>query len=59
VKASATKQGRTTVSARLILERCWTGDPEHFGTDAKVLESTKQQFQELTKQLTGEVAISD
>ena len=55
VKASATKQGRVTVSARLILERCWTGDPEHFGTDAKVLESTKQQFQ----QLTGHVASSD
>ncbi len=59
VKASATKQGRVTVSARLILERCWTGDPEHFGTDAKVLESTKQQFQQLTKQLTGHVAPSD
>ena len=59
VKASATKQGRVTVSARLILERCWTGDPEHFGTDAKVLESTKQQFQQLTKQLTGHVASSD
>jgi len=59
VKASATKQGRVTVSARLILERCWTGDPEHFGTDEKVLESTKQQFQQLTKQLTGHVASSD
>ena len=59
VKASATKQGRVTVSARLILERCWTGDPEHFGTDEKVLECTKQQFQQLTKQLTGHVASSD
>ena len=59
VKAAATKQGRVTVSARLILERCFTGDPEHFGTDTKVLESTKKQFIELTKQLTGEVAIND
>ncbi|MAI73073.1 MAG: beta-hydroxyacyl-ACP dehydratase [Rhodopirellula sp.] len=59
VKASATKQGRVTVSARLILERCFTGDPEHFGTDAKVLESTKEQFLELTKQLTEQVVLSD
>ena len=59
VKAAATKQGRVTVSARLILERCFTGDPEHFGTDTKVLESTKKQFIELTKQLTEQVVLSD
>jgi len=59
LKASATKEGRVTVSARLILERCTTGDPAHFGTDAKVLSSTKEQFQELTEQLTQQVAISD
>jgi 3-hydroxyacyl-[acyl-carrier-protein] dehydratase len=59
LKAFATKQGRVTVSAKLILERCTTGDPAHFGTDAKVLRSTKEQFQELTEQLTEQVAISD
>ena len=59
VKASATKQGRVTVSARLILERCFTGDPEHFGTDAKVLESTKKQYMELTKQLSEQVVLKD
>ena len=32
---------------------------EHFGTDAKVMKSTKQQFMELTKQLTEQVALSD
>ncbi|MDE0865441.1 MAG: beta-hydroxyacyl-ACP dehydratase [Rubripirellula sp.] len=59
LKASATKQGRITVSARLILERCTTGDPAHFGTDAKVLRSTKEQFQVLTEQLTEQVTLGD
>jgi len=59
LKASATKQGRITVSALLILERCTTGDPAHFGTDAKVLRSTKEQFQVLTEQLTEQVTLGD
>ena len=47
VKATATKQGRTTVSARLILERCGTGDPEHLGSDEDVRSRSEKQFHEL------------
>ncbi len=47
VKASATKQGRITVSARLVLERTVTGDPPQFGTDDDVRSRSKQQFHEL------------
>lgn len=55
VKASATKEGRVTVSARLILERCSTGDPEELGTDVQVRELVESQFRELF----GEVATCD
>lgn len=55
VKASATKEGRVTVSARLILERCSTGDPEGLGTDVQVRELVESQFRELF----GEVAACD
>ena len=41
VKATATKEGRVTVSARLILERCSSGDPEHLGTDEDVRKRSK------------------
>jgi len=47
VKATATKQGRTTVTARLILERTSTGDPPHVGTDEDVQRRNKKQFKEL------------
>lgn len=47
VKATATKEGRVTVSARLILERCSSGDPEHLGTDEDVRKRSKKQFREL------------
>ncbi|TWT81832.1 3-hydroxyacyl-[acyl-carrier-protein] dehydratase FabZ [Planctomycetes bacterium CA13] len=47
VKASATKQGRTTVSARLLLERCSCNDPERLQTDQDVRQRAKKQFQEL------------
>lgn len=52
VKATATKEGRTTVSARLILEKTVTGDPEHFGTDADVRERSEKQFNELFGDIT-------
>lgn len=55
VKATATKQGRTTVSARLIFERCKSGDPDHVGTDEDVLRRTKKQFYELF----GDVPLSN
>jgi len=54
VKATATKQGRVTVSARLILERTLTGDPPHVGTDEDVQWRSKKQFNELF----GEVAVT-
>jgi 3-hydroxyacyl-[acyl-carrier-protein] dehydratase len=47
VKATATKQGRTTVSARLILERCGTEEPERLGTDEDVRARSQKQFHEL------------
>jgi 3-hydroxyacyl-[acyl-carrier-protein] dehydratase len=47
VKATASKQGRVTVSARLILERCDTGDPAWLGTDEQVRSFSEQQFRDL------------
>lgn len=47
VKAIATKEERTTVSARLILERCGSNDPERLGTDEDVRRRVKKQFNEL------------
>ena len=52
VKAMATKDGRTTVTARLVLERTVTGDPEFIGTDKDVRERSKLQFEELFGGLT-------
>ena len=47
VKASAAKGDRVTVSARLILERCSSGDPERIGTDEDVRRRLRKQFHEL------------
>ncbi len=47
VKATASKQGRVTVSARLILERCGTDDPAWLGTDVQVRSLAKEQFHDL------------
>jgi 3-hydroxyacyl-[acyl-carrier-protein] dehydratase len=55
VKASATKDGRVTVTARLILERCGTQEPQWFGTDDQVRCLSKQQFHELF----GEIALTE
>lgn len=55
VKASAQKDGRTTVSARLILERSGSGDPERLGTDEDVRRRARKQFGELF----GDIAISE
>ena len=54
VKASAQKEGRTTVSARLILERRGSGNPERLGTDEDVRRRARKQFGELF----GEIAVS-
>jgi len=55
VKATATKGGKTTVSARLILERCGSNDPERLGTDEDVRTRCKKQFHELF----GDVPLSN
>ena len=44
VKAHATKADRITVAARLILEKCGTGDPERLGTDDEVRRRVRAQF---------------
>ncbi len=47
VKANAQKNGRTTVSARLVLQRCSCDDPERLGTDEDVCRRAEKQFHEL------------
>jgi 3-hydroxyacyl-[acyl-carrier-protein] dehydratase len=47
VKATASKQGRVTVSARLVLERCGTDDPAWLGTDEQIRSLSEKQFREL------------
>ncbi|MGV3484543.1 MAG: 3-hydroxyacyl-ACP dehydratase FabZ family protein [Planctomycetaceae bacterium] len=47
VKATAEKNGRTTVSARLILEKCSTDQPSRLGTDAIVRDLARKKFAEL------------
>ena len=47
VKATAHKGDRLTVSARLILEKCLTGDPERLQTDNEIRRLAKKQFTEL------------
>ena len=53
IKASALKDDRVTVSARLVLERCCTGD-SHPDADADVRRRAENQFRELF----GEIAAS-
>ena len=47
VKAVGEKRGRVTVSARLRLESCVTGDPAWIGTDEDLRERLRNQFREL------------
>ncbi len=47
IKATARKDDRVTVSARLLLERCSTGDPPRIGTDEDVRRRVEKQFREL------------
>lgn len=47
VKATATKQGRVTVTARLVLERCGSNDPEWLGIDDDICRRNRSQFHEL------------
>ncbi len=54
VKGTATKQGRTTVSARMVLERCETDFAQYIGTDDALGARIKKQFH----QLFGDVPLS-
>lgn len=47
VKATANKGDRVTVTARLVLERCGSDDPEWIGTDENVRRRSEEQFREL------------
>ena len=47
VKATAKKNGKVTVSARLILEKCSTEQPEWIGTDKIVRDLARKKFTEL------------
>ncbi len=55
IKAKATKEDRVTVSARLVLERCVTGDSQRIGTDAEVRRLAEAQFRELF----GDLAVTN
>ena len=46
VKATASKMGRVTVNARIIMERHRSNDPEWLGTDERVISLTKKLFHE-------------
>ncbi|TWT67465.1 3-hydroxyacyl-ACP dehydratase FabZ family protein [Allorhodopirellula solitaria] len=47
IKAVARKGDRTTVAARLILESCSSGDPEHLDTDDDLKRLAREQFFQL------------
>lgn len=47
VKATASKQGRVTVTARLVMERCGTNDPSWLASDEQIRSLGEQKFREL------------
>ena len=47
LKASATKDGKSTVSARLVMRPATTGDPDRLGNDAEVIRAVREQFAKL------------
>ncbi len=55
IKATAMKGDRATVSARLILEKCGTGDPERLGSDEEIRGRCEDQFRELF----GDIAVTN
>ena len=54
VKATAAKEGRVTVTARLVLERCSSNEPPWLGTDEQLRSLSEKQFRELY----GDVALT-
>lgn len=51
VKATATKQGKVTVTARLVLERTGTDDPPRLGSDDDIRRRSEGQFRDLFGEL--------
>lgn len=47
IKATGSKEDKVTVSARLIFERRFSGDPERLGTDEDVSSRSKKQFNKM------------
>ncbi|QDT02315.1 3-hydroxyacyl-[acyl-carrier-protein] dehydratase FabZ [Rubripirellula lacrimiformis] len=52
VKATARKGDRVTVTARLVLEKCHSDDPERLGTNEDIRKQTETQFRELFGDVT-------
>jgi 3-hydroxyacyl-[acyl-carrier-protein] dehydratase len=55
VKATAEKNDKTTVSARLVLEKCSTNQPARLGTDKMVCDLARKKFADLY----GAIAIAN
>ena len=53
VKAMAQKDGRVTVSARLVLEKTNSCDPERLGTNDEIRTRCRAQFQKLFGDVPG------
>lgn len=53
VKATAEKDGKVTVSAKLIFERCGSNEAAEIGTDEDVRARARQQFHELYGDILG------
>ena len=47
IKAAARKNGKTTVTARMVLETTATGEPDRTGTDREVCRHVREQFVDL------------
>lgn len=56
VKASAEKGGRTTVSARLVVEKCSTALDERLGTDQIMRDRIRAKFETLFGPVVGFIA---
>jgi 3-hydroxyacyl-[acyl-carrier-protein] dehydratase len=54
VKATAKKGDRVTVTAKLVLERCGSGEPDGTRTDERIRQLSEDQFRELF----GDIAIT-
>jgi 3-hydroxyacyl-[acyl-carrier-protein] dehydratase len=56
VKASAEKGGRTTVLARLVVEKCSTALDERLGTDEMMRDKMRAKFETLFGPVAGFIA---